>query len=186
MQGIILAAGMGKRLKELTADNTKCMVKVNGVTLIDRMLHQLEKLGLSRVVIVVGYQGQKLKNYIATLDLHIPIAYVENPIYEQTNNIYSLWLARGYLLQEDTLLLESDIIFEDSVIQALAEDPAHVTLFRLSSRAEISISARKTSIIRPLIFTNSAKFFRRNITFLFWKHIPVHSETTNTMNRFCA
>lgn len=123
MQGIILAAGMGKRLKELTADNTKCMVKVNGVTLIDRMLHQLEKLGLSRVVIVVGYQGQKLKNYIATLDLHIPIAYVENPIYEQTNNIYSLWLARGYLLQEDTLLLESDIIFEDSVIQALAEDP---------------------------------------------------------------
>ena len=54
MQAIILAAGMGKRLKELTKNNTKCMVKVNGVTLIDRMLHQLEKRNLSRIVIVVG------------------------------------------------------------------------------------------------------------------------------------
>ena len=53
MQGLILAAGMGKRLKDLTQENTKCMVKVNGVTLIDRVLHQLEKLHLSRIVIVV-------------------------------------------------------------------------------------------------------------------------------------
>ena len=55
MQGMILAAGMGRRLKELTSDNTKCMVKVNGVTLIDRALHQLDALGLSKIVIVVGY-----------------------------------------------------------------------------------------------------------------------------------
>ena len=64
MQAIILAAGMGKRLKELTRDNTKCMVKVNGVTLIERMLKQLDKLNLSKVVIVVGYEGKKLINYI--------------------------------------------------------------------------------------------------------------------------
>ena len=64
MQGLILAAGMGKRLKELTQNNTKCMVKVNGVSLIDRMLHQLDKLQLSRIVIVVGYEGQKLKDYM--------------------------------------------------------------------------------------------------------------------------
>ncbi len=79
MQGIILAAGMGKRLKKLTANNTKCMVKVNGVALIDRMLHQLQNAKLSRVVIVIGYEGQKLKDYIATLGLNIPIVYVENP-----------------------------------------------------------------------------------------------------------
>ena len=58
MQGLILAAGMGKRLKDLTRNNTKCMVKVNGITLIERMLHQLEKFKLSRIVIVVGYEGQ--------------------------------------------------------------------------------------------------------------------------------
>lgn len=55
MQAIILAAGMGKRLKELTRENTKCMVKVNNVTLIDRMLHQLDERHLSRIVIVTGY-----------------------------------------------------------------------------------------------------------------------------------
>lgn len=123
MQAIILAAGMGRRLKELTQNNTKCMVKVNGVTLIDRMLHQIEAQHLSRIVIVVGYEGQKLIDYIGTLDIKTPIIYVNNPIYDKTNNIYSLFLARDYLCQEDTLLFESDLIFEDSVVEALIKDP---------------------------------------------------------------
>ena len=123
MQAIILAAGMGKRLKELTQNNTKCMVKVNGETLISRMLGQLDKLELTRIVIVVGYEGQKLVDYVHTLDIHTVIEYVENPIYDKTNNIYSLALAKDYLLLEDTILLESDLIFEDSVLGALMEDP---------------------------------------------------------------
>ena len=69
MQAIILAAGMGKRLKELTQNNTKCMVKVNGISLIERMLHQLEKKNLSRIVIVVGYEGQKLINFIMIISI---------------------------------------------------------------------------------------------------------------------
>lgn len=81
MQAIILAAGMGKRLKNLTQYNTKCMVKVNGVTLIERMLKQLERHHLSRVVIVVGYKGQKLIDYISTLNVQTPVVYVNNPIY---------------------------------------------------------------------------------------------------------
>lgn len=122
MQAIILAAGMGKRLKELTANNTKCMVEVNGETLIKRMLGQLERLKLDRVVIVTGYKGEELKAYIDTLECTIPIVYVTNEIYDRTNNIYSLYLARDYLLENDTLLLESDIIFEDSVLDILLED----------------------------------------------------------------
>ena len=90
MQAIILAAGMGKRLKELTQDRTKCMVQVNGVALIDRMLHQIESRHLSRIVIVVGYEGEKLMEYIDTLGIRTPIVYVQNPIYDKTNNIYSL------------------------------------------------------------------------------------------------
>lgn len=123
MQGIILAAGMGKRLGELTRDNTKCMVQVNGVTLIDRMLHQLDRRALSRIVIVVGYEGQKLMDHIASLDIQTPVVYINNPIYDKTNNIYSLALAKEYLLREDTLLFESDIIFEDAVLDALLMDP---------------------------------------------------------------
>ncbi|HBI61978.1 MAG TPA: aminotransferase [Lachnospiraceae bacterium] len=123
MQAIILAAGMGRRLKELTQENTKCMVKVNGEMLIDRMLHQIERKKLSRIVVVVGYQGQKLKDHIETLNISIPVIYVENNIYDKTNNIYSLALARDWLLREDTILFESDLIFEDAVLDALLEDP---------------------------------------------------------------
>ncbi len=123
MQAIILAAGMGKRLKELTQNNTKCMVRVNGETLIERMLKQIDKKGLSKVVIVVGYEGQKLVDYVSTLGIKTPVEFVNNPIYDKTNNIYSLSLASDYLCQEDTLLFESDLIFEDSVIDALLDDP---------------------------------------------------------------
>lgn len=122
MQAIILAAGMGKRLKELTQNNTKCMVRVNGVTLIDRMLHQIEKQNLSRIVIVVGYEGQKLIDYIETLNIQTPIVYIENPVYDKTNNIYSLALAKDWLCKEDTLLFESDLIFEDAVLDELIND----------------------------------------------------------------
>ena len=69
MQAIILAAGMGKRLKELTQNNTKCMVRVNGVTLIERMLKQLDELDLKRIVLVIGYQGKKLKEYVNSLEI---------------------------------------------------------------------------------------------------------------------
>jgi len=123
MQGIILAAGMGKRLKELTNDNTKCMVKVNGITMIERALTILDKKNLNRIVIVVGYQGQKLIDYISTLHINTPIEFIDNPIYDKTNNIYSLALAKDYLCSDSTLLLESDLVFEESVIDALIDDP---------------------------------------------------------------
>ena len=88
MQVIILAAGMGKRLGDLTKDNTKCMVRVNGTPLIDRMLDQLSRQNLSRVVIVVGYEGEKLRRYIGNrFDDRLKIEYVENPVYDKTNNI---------------------------------------------------------------------------------------------------
>lgn len=122
MQAIILAAGMGKRLKNLTQHNTKCMVKVNGITMIERMLRILDTKKLSRIVIVIGYEGEKLIDYISTLSVVTPIIYVNNSIYDKTNNIYSLALASEYLCMEDTLLLESDLIFEERIIDALVED----------------------------------------------------------------
>lgn len=115
MQALILAAGMGRRLGELTKNNTKCMVEVNGVPLIKRMLGQLDKLSLNRIVIVVGYEGSSLVNYILSLSIKTPIIFVNNPIYDKTNNIYSLALAKKQLIEDDTLLIESDLIFEDSL-----------------------------------------------------------------------
>ena len=123
MQAVILAAGMGKRLGELTKGNTKCMIEVGGETLISRLLHQLDKQGLSRVVMVVGYKAQELKDYLCTLDFCTPIEFVENAVYDKTNNIYSLYLAKDWLMREDTLLFESDIIMEDAVIDKLVKHP---------------------------------------------------------------
>jgi choline kinase len=123
MQALILAAGMGKRLKELTRHHTKCMVEVNGVTLIERMLSQLDDLNLSVIVIVVGYHQKTLIDFIESLDFHTPITYIHNEIYDQTNNIYSLYLAKEILLKEDTILLESDLILEDAVLKRIVDNP---------------------------------------------------------------
>ena len=124
MQAIILAAGMGRRLGEYTRDNTKCMLPVNGVRLIDRVLGQLSQLGLSRVVIVVGYKGQNLIDYIGhRYDDSLKIEYVNNPVYDKTNNIYSLSLAKDKLQEDDTLLIESDLIFDDSLFRMILDNP---------------------------------------------------------------
>lgn len=123
MQAIILAAGMGKRLGEYTKENTKCMVPVNGVPLIDRTLRQLGELNLNRIVVVTGYEGQKLKDYIESHHKGTKIEYVNNPIYDKTNNIFSLALAKDKLAEDDSLLIESDLIFEDGIFETLAKHP---------------------------------------------------------------
>ena len=124
MQAIILAAGMGRRLGELTKENTKCMVPVNGIRLIDRLLGQLSVLSLNRVIIVVGYQGQKLIDYIGhRYDDKLKIEYAENPIYDKTNNIYSLSMVKEQLQEDDTILIESDLIFSNRLFPMILENP---------------------------------------------------------------
>ena len=108
---------MGRRLGDYTKDNTKCMVPVNGVRLIDRLLGQLAKQKLQRVVIVVGYKGKELREYIDNrYDGQLNIEFAENPVYDKTNNIYSLAIVKDKLQEDDTLLIESDLIFSDNII----------------------------------------------------------------------
>lgn len=121
MQAIILAAGMGRRLGEYTKNNTKCMVPVNGTPLIDRLLHQLSTLNLNRVVIVVGYEGKKLMDYVGNERNGLKIGYVNNPVYDKTNNIYSLSLAKDLMQEDDTILVESDLIFDDRIFDLIAQ-----------------------------------------------------------------
>jgi histidinol-phosphate/aromatic aminotransferase/cobyric acid decarboxylase-like protein/choline kinase len=124
MQAIILAAGMGKRLGEYTKDNTKCMLPVNGVRLIDRTLTMLGHLKIDRCIIVVGYQAANLMEYIGhRYDDSFKIEFLENPVYDKTNNIYSLSLAGNRMAEDDTLLLESDLIYEESMLRMLVDNP---------------------------------------------------------------
>jgi choline kinase len=123
MQAIILAAGMGKRLGKYTQDGTKCMVEVNGKSLIERALEGLGRVGIKRVVLVVGYRADRLRAFLDGKFPDMEIVYVDNEIYATTNNIYSLWLAREHLAADDTLLLESDLIFQSEILQRLVDDP---------------------------------------------------------------
>lgn len=123
MQAIILAAGMGKRLGELTKENTKCMIRINGTCLIDRLLNQLDSLNLERIILVIGYQGKKLIEHIQSLPVKTPVRYIENPVFDKTNNIYSLYLAKEQLQETDTLLIESDLIFDNSLFSKIVNDP---------------------------------------------------------------
>ena len=117
---------MGRRLRDLTRDNTKCMVEVNGVKLIDRLLGQLATLRLQRVIIVVGYKGQELREYIekewGERDA-LKIEFSENPVYDKTNNIYSLALVKDKLQEDDTLLIESDLILDDRLVSMIVDNP---------------------------------------------------------------
>lgn len=129
MQTVILAAGVGKRLKELTKDHTKCMVEINGRTLIERALENLYSAGMDRIIIVTGYKGDVLKEYVTKLNVKAEIIFVHNENYNETNNIYSLWLTRDYLVQDDTIVLESDIIFDSSMFETLVKSDKDCVTF---------------------------------------------------------
>ena len=124
MQVIILAAGMGRRLGDLTNSDTKCMLDVNGTKLIDRALGILTTFeDITKIVIVVGYKADSVIKHIKSQNYNVEIVFVENRDYSTTNNIYSLHLASNYLESDDTLLLESDLIFERDVIVKIMSDP---------------------------------------------------------------
>jgi histidinol-phosphate/aromatic aminotransferase/cobyric acid decarboxylase-like protein/choline kinase len=122
MQALILAAGTGSRLGKHTKENTKCMLEVNGNTLIMQALEKLNNVGITKLILVVGYKKENLIAHVGDRYKNITIEYVENPIYDKTNNIYSLYLARDKLASDDTILLESDLIFDEAILKRLLED----------------------------------------------------------------
>jgi histidinol-phosphate/aromatic aminotransferase/cobyric acid decarboxylase-like protein/choline kinase len=122
MQILIPAAGMGKRLGSETYDKTKAMVEVNGKTLIERCLDSAVMHPIDRIILVVGYEKEKLKSFLGNSYKGVDIIYVENNDYATTNNIYSVFLAKDYLLEADTILIESDLIFEPKILQMVVDN----------------------------------------------------------------
>lgn len=122
MQGLMLAAGMGKRLGKYTKGNTKCMLNVAGKTLIERAVDALKNVGINRLVMVVGYKSENLKKFINENIKDMEIVFIDNPDYDKSNNIYSLYLAKEWLEKDDTIMLESDLIYENKMIEELVKD----------------------------------------------------------------
>ena len=125
IQAIIPAAGLGSRLGNLTKDIPKCMIEVNGQTLISRQLEIIEDLNFSRIIIITGHKADLLKKHIKSLKLKTEVIFLHNKNYAQTNNIVSVSLASNFMQQCDSVLIESDLIFEPRLLQNLLNSRAN-------------------------------------------------------------
>ncbi|MCR5483510.1 MAG: aminotransferase class I/II-fold pyridoxal phosphate-dependent enzyme [Bacilli bacterium] len=126
MKALMLAAGMGKRLGRYTAGNTKCMLKIGDKSLIERACEALYEAGINDFTIVIGYKGDNLKKFLLE-ECENPIVkqmnftFIDNDIYNKTNNIYSLYLAKDELIKDDTIMLESDLIYDYDLIKRMVD-----------------------------------------------------------------
>jgi histidinol-phosphate/aromatic aminotransferase/cobyric acid decarboxylase-like protein/choline kinase len=174
VQSIILAAGMGNRLGKYTKDNTKCMVSINGKKLIERSLDALDESGIRKCIIVAGYKKENLINFLGNRYKNIDIVYVENDVYYKTNNIYSLYLAKEFLLQDDTLLLESDLIFENRLIADIlaCPDPTVAAVAKYESWMDGTVvQLTKDNIISNFI---PKKFFNYDDKDSYYKTVNIY------------
>jgi choline kinase len=112
---LLLAAGTGTRLRPLTHKAPKCLTEVGGRPILDRLIHNLRVKGIDRLVVVLGYQGDKIREFLHHNARDIQVDYVVNLDYRTTNNLYSLWLARQQI-HEPFLLVESDLVFDASML----------------------------------------------------------------------
>ncbi|RXH35345.1 hemolysin activation protein [Bradyrhizobium nanningense] len=130
---LILAAGVGSRLRPLTDLTPKSLVQVNGTPILHNALHNLDRVGVEQVTIVVGYGKEAIKDSCGGRFARVDVKYVESSVYDRTGSAYSLWLARDALLSGDCFLLEGDVFFEENVLRQLliseAPDAAAVAPF---------------------------------------------------------
>lgn len=131
MIGVILAAGMAKRLRPLTDTRPKCLLQVGERTLLQRTVDALLQAGISELVVVTGYRGNMLRDFLQQHYPQMTIHFIDNVDYEHNNNIFSLWLTRPYTDGRDFLLMDSDILFDPAIVRRmLAEGGTALALNR--------------------------------------------------------
>ena len=125
MIGVILAAGMAKRLRPLTDLKPKCLLEVGGKTLLERTVHAMQQAGITEFVVVTGYRADQIRSFLEHLDrlnhLDKPtFTFLHNADYEHNNNIYSLWMAGEVVKGKDFLLMDSDILCDPAAVVSIA------------------------------------------------------------------
>ena len=128
MIGVILAAGMAKRLRPLTDDKPKCLLKVGERTLLERTVSAMQQAGISEFVVVTGYRGEMirafLEEYAHRSTFPTPsFTFIHNADYEHNNNIYSLWMAGQVVRGREFLLMDSDIFCDPAAVVRIAQEP---------------------------------------------------------------
>ncbi len=136
MKALIMNSGMGKRMGVLTSEHPKCMTEIStGETILSRQLKMLSEHGVKDVVITTGMFDDILVNYCRSLELELNITFIKNPIYDKTNYIYSIYCAREHLRGDDIVMMHGDLVFEDSILEAVLE--SEKSCMTVSSTAEL-------------------------------------------------
>ncbi|MDA3778737.1 MAG: phosphocholine cytidylyltransferase family protein [Bacteroidales bacterium] len=141
---IILAAGRGTRLKEMTNDIPKPMIKINDKSIIRNLIEQLIDEGIDRIIVLVGYMSKIIEEHLKEYKKEIDLIFIENKIYATTNNIYTLWLAKDYM-QGGFYLFEADIFCEKALIKNLLTD----------NRDNIMLVGKFTSLMNGTVIRNN-------------------------------
>lgn len=122
MKAVILAAGVASRLRPLTNDCPKCLLNVGERSLLQRSMDALKSNGITEFVIVTGYLHEQIENFVKKNYSDVKVTFIHNDIYDSTNNIYSLWLARPEADGEEILLLDSDLLYDPQIIRRVLDD----------------------------------------------------------------
>ena len=123
MVGVILAAGMAKRLRPLTDERPKCLLKVGERTLLERTVNAMLAAGIRELVVVTGYRADMIRQFLSEHYPTLTIHFIHNADYEHNNNIYSLWMTRNYTEGRDFLLMDSDILLDPLIVSRIAQQP---------------------------------------------------------------
>jgi len=128
MIGVILAAGMAKRLRPLTDTKPKCLLKVGERTLLERTVRAMQQAGITEFVVVTGYRGEMIREFLTAMTgsaghSQLQFHFLHNADYEHNNNIYSLWMAGEYVRGKEFLLMDSDILCDPAAVVRIAHEP---------------------------------------------------------------
>ncbi len=122
MIGVILAAGMAKRLRPLTDSKPKCLLEVGGRTLLERTVNAMQQAGISQFVVVTGYLSEMIRAFLLDRFPGLEITFIHNADYEHNNNIFSLWLSMQVVRGKEFLLMDSDILCDPAAVKRIAQE----------------------------------------------------------------
>ena len=158
MKALILNSGLGHRMGDITKTHPKCMTDIpGGETILSRQLRLLNNTGVKDVVITTGYFDQVLIDYCRSLNLPLNYTFVKNPVFAETNYIYSIYCARDVLRDQEILLMHGDLVFEENVLRDIEDSP--VTCMKVSSTLPLPDKDFKAVVKDGRVYKVGIEFF---------------------------
>lgn len=181
MKSLIMNAGIGKRMGELTKNKPKCLIEIDkGQTILGRQLEFLAKNGIDDIIMTTGYLEDKIKNYVSINFPSLNIKYVYNPKYSSTNCIYSLYLTEG-LIDEDVIFMTGDLVFDEKILKDLLNSD-HTDLVIVNSRVKPPEKDFKSRIVGNTITEIGTEIYGESCFLTF----PIYKLSKNSFSSWMS